>query len=208
MATTFKNAADIRQAVDQGQKVYWASLLYEVIKDSKGQYLIRCTSNNNCTGLTWQDNTTLNGKIEDFFIALKIGDKATINTAGLAQFKAETSHQGIELLQYQRLVIDSANEIGVIAAIGHDVIDIAYATATIPIPKYLVQVLPVEPAEPAEFFYQDLSGRGFTCKLSLQDIQEMEEEIDEEEYTLQDWAERAEVGEQWADNANRFTRIN
>jgi len=60
---------EIKQAVDNGQKVYWASLLYRVIKDSKGQYLINCTANGSCIGLTWLDGETLNGKPEQFFIS-------------------------------------------------------------------------------------------------------------------------------------------
>lgn len=57
----------IKEAIEQGKKVYWSNLSYEVIKDNKDQYLIK-HSNGSCTGLTWADNTTLNGKEEDFFI--------------------------------------------------------------------------------------------------------------------------------------------
>lgn len=59
--------SEIKQAVDNGQKVYWKSLLYPVIKDTKGQYLINCT-NGSAIGLTWTDGETLNGKPEDFFV--------------------------------------------------------------------------------------------------------------------------------------------
>lgn len=58
---------EIKNAVNNGVKVYWSNLSYEVIKDSKDQYLIKHSSGN-CIGLTWADNTTLNGKEEDFFI--------------------------------------------------------------------------------------------------------------------------------------------
>lgn len=61
-------ATEIKKAIDNGQKVYWSNSGYEVIKDNKAQYLIRCTSNNYCIGLTWQDGTTLNGKEDDFFV--------------------------------------------------------------------------------------------------------------------------------------------
>lgn len=60
------NLQEIKQAVDEGKKVYWKSLLYEVIKTKFGEYLIRC-SNGYANGLTWSDNTTLSGKEEDFF---------------------------------------------------------------------------------------------------------------------------------------------
>lgn len=61
------NLEQIKQAIAEGKKVYWASALYEVTKDSRGQYHIKCKSNGHCIGLTWADGTTLNGKESDFF---------------------------------------------------------------------------------------------------------------------------------------------
>lgn len=60
------NIQEIKQAIAEGKKVYWSNLAYEVILDSKGQYLIK--SGSHCIGLTWADGITLNGKEEDFFI--------------------------------------------------------------------------------------------------------------------------------------------
>ena len=60
------NLEQIKQAIADGKKVYWASALYQVIKDDKDQYFIKC-SNGHCIGLTWADNKTLNGKESDFF---------------------------------------------------------------------------------------------------------------------------------------------
>ena len=57
---------EIKQAVDNGQTVYWSNGSYTVIK-SNDDYLIRC-SNGSCIGLTWADGTTLNGREKDFFI--------------------------------------------------------------------------------------------------------------------------------------------
>ena len=57
----------IKQAIEDGKKVYWASKSYEVIKDSVPQYLIHCIPNNHYIGLTWRDGVTLNGKEEEFF---------------------------------------------------------------------------------------------------------------------------------------------
>jgi len=57
----------IKQAIEDGKKVYWSNPAYEVIKDKIGQYLIHCTLNNHYIGLTWRDGVTLNGKEEDFF---------------------------------------------------------------------------------------------------------------------------------------------
>lgn len=56
---------EIKQVLEEGKKVYWSNTSYEVIKDSKGQYLIK--SNNHCIGLTWNDGVTLNGKPEQFY---------------------------------------------------------------------------------------------------------------------------------------------
>lgn len=64
----FTNAAEIKAVVDKGERrVFWSNTAYEVLKDSIGQYLIKCHLNGNCIGLTWLDGTTLNGKPEDFF---------------------------------------------------------------------------------------------------------------------------------------------
>ena len=59
------NLEQIKQAIADGKKVYWASLLYEVIKDNRGEYLIKCGAS--CIGLTWADNVTMNGKESEFF---------------------------------------------------------------------------------------------------------------------------------------------
>ena len=59
---------EIRAAVDRGEKVYWASMGYEVIKDQIGQYLIHCTMNDHYIGLTHIDDITLNGDESEFFI--------------------------------------------------------------------------------------------------------------------------------------------
>jgi hypothetical protein len=62
------NVNEIKNAVRNGEKVYWASKNYEVILDSKGQYLVVCTSNQYTIGLTRRDGVTLNGEESDFFI--------------------------------------------------------------------------------------------------------------------------------------------
>ena len=62
----------IKQAIADGKRVYWANDGYEVIRDKCGQYLIvwdRGGRNENCIGLTWQDGVTVNGKAEEFYIS-------------------------------------------------------------------------------------------------------------------------------------------
>ena len=58
---------EIKQAIQEGKKVFWANTNYEVIKDNIGQYLIKCRLNGRCIGLTWLDNSTMNGEEKDFF---------------------------------------------------------------------------------------------------------------------------------------------
>lgn len=58
---------EIKQAVESGDKVYWASLAYEVVKDDVGQWLIHCTLNDSYIGLTHMDGVTMNGRPDQFF---------------------------------------------------------------------------------------------------------------------------------------------
>lgn len=59
---------EIKDAVNSGKKVYYQNLAYEVIVGKNNQWLIKCTINGMCIGLTWADDVTLNGKESDFFI--------------------------------------------------------------------------------------------------------------------------------------------
>jgi len=59
---------EIKTAIEEGKKVHWSSSIYNVIKDNIGQYLIICTQNQHCIGLTRGDGKTMNGKEEDFYI--------------------------------------------------------------------------------------------------------------------------------------------
>lgn len=61
-------AEEIKKAVDEGKTVHWSHEGYSVIKDNLGQYLIYCSINGYCIGLTWRDGVTLNGKEQDFYI--------------------------------------------------------------------------------------------------------------------------------------------
>lgn len=59
---------EIKKAVDDGRIVHHQSDAYVVQKDRIGQYLIKCTFNDYCIGLIWQDGTTMNGNEEEFYI--------------------------------------------------------------------------------------------------------------------------------------------
>ena len=58
----------IRTAIDEGKTVYWHHNGYQVIKDSIGQYLIKCHMNDHYIGLTHKDGITLNGEAKAFYI--------------------------------------------------------------------------------------------------------------------------------------------
>ena len=61
------NAIEIKDAIDTGNRVFWHHTGYEVIKDSIGQYLIKCHMNDYCIGLTHRDGITLNGSPKHFY---------------------------------------------------------------------------------------------------------------------------------------------
>ena len=61
------NLSEIKKAVDQGRAVCWGNPNYRVIKDSLGQYLIKCGVSGHCIGLTHRDGTTMNGDPDDFY---------------------------------------------------------------------------------------------------------------------------------------------
>ena len=67
MKTTLNTAEEIRQAVNAGKTVYAGTPAYQVIKDKIGQYLIHYINSDHYIGLTWNDDTTLNGN-EFYFI--------------------------------------------------------------------------------------------------------------------------------------------
>lgn len=63
----FKSVQEIKDAVSNGENVYWSNPNYKVIKDSIGQYLIWSQCNNYYIGLTHRDEVTLNGELSEFF---------------------------------------------------------------------------------------------------------------------------------------------
>ena len=58
---------EIKNAVNQGKQVRWASDIYHV-KKVDNYFIIHCIVNDSVVGLTWLDNKTLNGKEKDFYI--------------------------------------------------------------------------------------------------------------------------------------------
>ncbi len=60
---------EIKDAVNAGKIVHWASGAYVVRKGKHDDWNIVCTLNNYTVGLTWTDGVTMNGKPEEFFVA-------------------------------------------------------------------------------------------------------------------------------------------
>jgi hypothetical protein len=56
------NVTEIKEAVESGKTVCWSNDGYVVIKDEKGQWLLKFIPSDHCVGLTWRDEVTLNGK--------------------------------------------------------------------------------------------------------------------------------------------------
>lgn len=48
---TLFTISEVMEAVDAHKAVFAGSLVYPVITDAEGRYLILCTLNNHCTGL-------------------------------------------------------------------------------------------------------------------------------------------------------------
>ena len=62
--------SDIETAIYNGYTVYWKNRGYEVVKDKLDQYLIKCTANTYCVGLTRSDGTLIEDP-KHFFLGLE-----------------------------------------------------------------------------------------------------------------------------------------
>ncbi|MCV6825064.1 MULTISPECIES: hypothetical protein [Halocynthiibacter] len=60
--------AEIKTAVDAGNRVHGMNVGYVVTRDCLEKYLITFTRNGSAIGLTNRDGTCLNGLPEEFFI--------------------------------------------------------------------------------------------------------------------------------------------
>ena len=62
--------AEIKAAVMAGKTVNWKQANYIVVYANKiDEFLIRCTNNDSCIGLTHRDGLTMNGEEKDFYIS-------------------------------------------------------------------------------------------------------------------------------------------
>ena len=65
---------EIKNAVDEGCTVCWKNEAYLVKKWSDGYNIVN-QYNDHAIGLTWTDDTTMNGKEEDFYILKNKGEQ-------------------------------------------------------------------------------------------------------------------------------------
>lgn len=68
---------EIKHAVLSGKTVHWKDQNYVVLTDATGQWFISCISSKYCIGLTWSDGITLNGKEDDFYVAVTAEDRVS-----------------------------------------------------------------------------------------------------------------------------------
>ena len=64
---------EIKSAVEAGHVVHWHNSAYKVVKDDLGQWMVKCTDNGHCIGLTARDGVTMNGEPNEFFVVFKGG---------------------------------------------------------------------------------------------------------------------------------------
>lgn len=64
------------------------------------------------------------------------------------------------------------------------------------------------PVQERRFFYKDKSGRGFTnSKMTFSDLIKITDETDYDDVPLPEFAESADVGDEFENNAISITRI-
>lgn len=61
---------EIKQAVLDGKTVHWTSDEYIVASDNRVHFVVQRIKDKCCVALTWGDGKTLNGKEEDFYVAV------------------------------------------------------------------------------------------------------------------------------------------
>jgi hypothetical protein len=71
--------AEIQKAITENKEVRWMNDGYKVYQDSIGQYLITFIDNDYTIGLTHQNDLTLNGNEQDFYIKKGIKQNEQIN---------------------------------------------------------------------------------------------------------------------------------
>ena len=78
--------SEIKAAVMAGKTVHWANEAYVVVYAPKiDEFLIKCLLNDTCIGLTWQDEVTMNGRPNQFFIPFQGGWKPVTKRSRVKQ---------------------------------------------------------------------------------------------------------------------------
>lgn len=82
---------DIKEKVDAGFRVCWATPAYEVVHDEVDQWLIWCVDNDNYIGLTHADGITMNGSEDQFFVDETVAPDEVKAALALAQRTLNTT---------------------------------------------------------------------------------------------------------------------
>jgi len=196
---------EIKQAVAHGKTVHWSNTAYTVICDKHNQWLIQYdgAGGKNCIGLTWADGTTLNGKEEDFYIALP--DIFPCPTCGMLTYGAtpETTTVTIPNKDYL-LLLDASRRYAEDLASGLD--DGMYEEGH-EILEELKKIIPnmeIVTVRMPMFLCKDKSGRDMHYEITFDDLAKDEATEDDE---FCEWLYNAEVGDEYTEFNNRtYTR--
>ena len=104
---------EIKKAVLDGKTVHWSNSNYQVIEDSVGQWLIHSRFNEDYIGLTWQDEVTLNGREDQFYIAKNRGGSPSLIGGGAKVDELEAVADNHDWAYNMTLVVQGTRRSGV-----------------------------------------------------------------------------------------------
>lgn len=117
-------------------------------------------------------------------------------TRGICELIAEVD--GITDMPVGERACQIAKEIGV----EPKYLDELYGSILEGQPEALANVMPT-------FFYKDTSGRGETSTITLQQIVDWGDNVETNDNgeTLEEWAQCSEIGDEWENSTDHYTRI-
>jgi hypothetical protein len=120
------NLNEIKEAVDNGETVYWSNKNYKVVKDKNNNYLIK-HENGNGIDLTWKDNTTLNGEEYQFFISKKLTSRLystdknrTFDLNKIITIKDQTGEELEQIVVYDRKLVEKKKYYWCVEGVDYD----------------------------------------------------------------------------------------
>jgi hypothetical protein len=120
------NLNEIKEAVDNGETVYWSNKNYKVVKDKNNNYLIK-HENGNSIDLTWEDNITLNGEEYEFFISKKLTSRLystdknrTFDLNKIITIKDQTGEELEQIVVYDRKLVEKKKYYWCVEGVDYD----------------------------------------------------------------------------------------